>query len=179
MQTFTKRRRHATVNRQEFCTEQTEKNIAEAKKHVENLSKVVDRVEYLVGNKLNKANLMHILKSLKAQRIKSQQSKFYYLEKCASHNKNTQKWVTKDANTKDITMKGYKIKMPMLSAIEVATVADAFKQADKSPTTANTTAKKRGSRQKMWARAQLVITKALIQIEHLSKLINPKINVRY
>ena len=58
MQTFTKRRRHATVNRQEFCTEQTEKNIAEAKKHVENLSKVVDRVEYLVGNVLTKANLM-------------------------------------------------------------------------------------------------------------------------
>jgi hypothetical protein len=144
----TRCRRHASGNTQEFRTEQTEKTIAEVKKHVEKLSKVVDGVEYFVGNILTKTNLMHILKSENA-RIKSQQSKLYYLEKCASHNENTQKWITKDANTEGITMKGVRIKMPMLSAIEVATVADTSKQADKSPTTANTTAKTRGRPSKM------------------------------
>jgi hypothetical protein len=68
----------------------------------------------------------------------------YHLQKCASHNENTQKWITKDANTEDIAMKGFRIKMPMLSTIEVATVADTSKQADKSPTTVHTKTKKKG-----------------------------------
>ena len=139
----TKRRRHASGNTQEFRTQQTEKNVAEAKKHVEKLSKVVDGVEYFVGNKLTRANLIHILKSENAK-IKPQQPKLYYLQKCASHNENTQKWITKDANMEDITMKGFKIKMPMLSTIEVATVADTSKQANKSPTTVHTKTKKKG-----------------------------------